>query len=269
MLSDTEKASHLGFLTVIDHPKSGFHGGLLLVNSVGRPMEFHCTGSVKPNRAQEILFGNSLEPYLFGEQIAQTLIRRLQDFPLCVFTDSIAVLAVQRFVELPILYVPPKIEKRSHPLVLQSSQIAQILQNKPQQKADDAEPSETPEYAETFENTENTNIGEFDEIKKTGQTEQEEQKRLNENTPESSFPDTIATKTEASHEFQLLMNIPGFNVDNWMKIEIAEYPLWFSDTHEQIMEAIREKLCDCSKSIDFAEPFLRIRLALDEAQKAA
>ena len=55
----TQKVSQpvLGFLTVLEHPQHGLFGGYLLLNLAGRPVEFHCTAPVKPNRAQQILYG--------------------------------------------------------------------------------------------------------------------------------------------------------------------------------------------------------------------
>ncbi len=63
-----------GFLTVVEHPQYGLFGGYLILNTAGRPLEFHCTAPIKPNRAQEILYGPTLESFLYGEQIGQTLI---------------------------------------------------------------------------------------------------------------------------------------------------------------------------------------------------
>ena len=63
-----------GFVTVTDLGGAVFIGGYLILNSMGRPLEFHCTAPVKPNRAQEILYGATLEPYLYGEQIGQALV---------------------------------------------------------------------------------------------------------------------------------------------------------------------------------------------------
>ena len=57
----------IGFLTVVDEPAHGLFGGYLILNPAGRPVEFHCTAPVKPNRAQEILYGTTLKPYLYGE----------------------------------------------------------------------------------------------------------------------------------------------------------------------------------------------------------
>ena len=63
-----------GFLTVVDDARFGLCGGYLVLNPAGRPLEFHCTAPIKPNRAQEILYGPTLHDFLYGEQIGGALI---------------------------------------------------------------------------------------------------------------------------------------------------------------------------------------------------
>jgi hypothetical protein len=91
----------LGFLAIVQHELHGLFGGYLLLNSAGRPLEFHCTAPVKPNRAQQILYGPTLEPYLYGEQIGATLINASQQLPLAVLVDQHAALAVRQHIQLP------------------------------------------------------------------------------------------------------------------------------------------------------------------------
>ncbi len=98
---------HLGFLTVLEHEQLGLVGGYLILNAAGRPLEFHCTAPVKPNRAQQILFGPTLPAYLYGEQIGQTLLGKGSQTPVAVFTDVERVLTVRDFVELPVALVLP------------------------------------------------------------------------------------------------------------------------------------------------------------------
>ncbi len=76
MSSSTQKSmpAGIGFLSVIEHDELGLFGGYLVLNMAGRPLEFHCTSPVRPNRAQEILYGPTLRPFLFGEQIGQALL---------------------------------------------------------------------------------------------------------------------------------------------------------------------------------------------------
>lgn len=92
----------LGFLTVVEHEPHGLFGGYLVLNSLGRPLEFHCTAPVKPNRAQTILYGRTLLPFLYGEQIGQTLIAKANSAPATICTDVEPVLSVRDFVDLPV-----------------------------------------------------------------------------------------------------------------------------------------------------------------------
>jgi hypothetical protein len=77
----------------------------LVLNTAGRPIEFHCTAPIKPNRAQEILYGPTLGPYLFGEQIGQALLGKGQVEPQVVCTDLPEVLAVREFTTIPVVLV--------------------------------------------------------------------------------------------------------------------------------------------------------------------
>ena len=98
----------LGFLTVVENDQLGLLGGYLLLNAAGRPLEFHCTAPVKPNRAQEILYGPTLQPFLYGEQIGQTLLTRSKLTPLVVCTDSEPMLAARKFTHFPLVFVLPR-----------------------------------------------------------------------------------------------------------------------------------------------------------------
>ena len=109
---DTKSQGALGFLTVLEHEQQGFVGGYLILNSAGRPLEFHCTAPIKPNRAQQILFGPTLQSYLYGEQIGQTLISKSSLEPLTVCTDVELALSVRDYVSLPVALVLGSDEKQ-------------------------------------------------------------------------------------------------------------------------------------------------------------
>jgi hypothetical protein len=83
----------LGFLTVADDDELGLVGGYLVLNAAARPVEFHCTAPLRPTRAQQILYGPTLAPYLYGELIGQTLIAKSGRTPIVILTDQEAVLA--------------------------------------------------------------------------------------------------------------------------------------------------------------------------------
>jgi hypothetical protein len=104
---DSKSKPALGFLTVIRHPQHGLFGGYLILNTAGRPLEFHCTAPIKPNRAQEILYGPTLESFLYGEQIGQALIGQGGATPLLVCTDKEPALAAREYISTPLVLVLP------------------------------------------------------------------------------------------------------------------------------------------------------------------
>jgi hypothetical protein len=63
-----------GFLTVLESPEHGLFGGYLVLSPQGRPLEFRCSTPVIATRAQEILYGPTLRPYLFAEVIGRALV---------------------------------------------------------------------------------------------------------------------------------------------------------------------------------------------------
>ena len=99
----------IGFLTVVEHPQHGLFGGYLVLNLAGRPLEFHCTTPIKPTRAQEILYGPTLEAYLYGEQIGSTLLGHAKTAAWMVCTDREPVLSLRDLVDFPVaLVLPPE-----------------------------------------------------------------------------------------------------------------------------------------------------------------
>jgi hypothetical protein len=94
-----------GYLSALESPEHGFFGGYLLISLRGRPLEFHCTAPVRPNRAQQILYGPLLHPYLLGEQIGGALVREAAIVPQLILTDQVAVLSLRSQIEMPIVYI--------------------------------------------------------------------------------------------------------------------------------------------------------------------
>ncbi len=95
----------LGFLTVLEHSHHGLFGGYLVLNTAGQPLEFHCTAPIQPNRAQQILYGPTLDAFLYGEQIGRTLLANATAEPSVVCTDRPAALAVREHVSVPVVLV--------------------------------------------------------------------------------------------------------------------------------------------------------------------
>ncbi len=103
--SAAEGVSAFGFLTVRYHYQLGFFGGLLTVNALGRPKEFHCTLPLRPNRAQEILYGAALIDFVCGEQIGLALAKRPKIAPSLLLTDSRAVAGLRRVHSTPLVLI--------------------------------------------------------------------------------------------------------------------------------------------------------------------
>ncbi len=92
----------IGFLSVRHHTEHGYFGGLLAVNQLARPLEFHCTLAVKPSRAQQVLYGPTIDEFVCGEQIAKALMSKAKLRPTLVVTDTPAALAVNVVSQQPI-----------------------------------------------------------------------------------------------------------------------------------------------------------------------
>ncbi|MGQ9563158.1 MAG: hypothetical protein ACUVQH_13575 [Thermogutta sp.] len=104
----------LGFFSVSPHSDGGFIGGYLILNGVGRPLEFHCTTPVKPNRTQQILYGATLRPYLFGEQIAPALIAKAKTSVRVVCVSQWESLSLASQITEPVALVCPDPEGPAH-----------------------------------------------------------------------------------------------------------------------------------------------------------
>jgi hypothetical protein len=99
--SISTQAATLGFLTAVEHAPHGLFGGYLLLNTAGQPVEFHCTTPVKASRIQQILYGPTLAPFLYGEQIGATLVTKSAAAPLLLVVDRTELLAVRPHIRVP------------------------------------------------------------------------------------------------------------------------------------------------------------------------
>ena len=103
----SEKCSgpiHLGFLTVLNEP-SGYLGGYLVTNTWGRPLEFRLTSAVQPNRVQQILYGDTLQPYVCADLIGKTLVEKAGLAVQLIVTDREAVLDLRQKVDAPVVWL--------------------------------------------------------------------------------------------------------------------------------------------------------------------
>lgn len=103
-LSDSATPASIGFLSIVREP-NGYVGGYLATNLWGRPLEFRLTSAVQPSRVQQILYGETLEPYVCGELIGKVLVEKSATKVQAVFTDHISALGLRLRLEIPVALV--------------------------------------------------------------------------------------------------------------------------------------------------------------------
>ncbi len=94
-----------------------FVGGLLVIDLRGRPLEFHCTAPIEISRAQEILFGQSLEAHFYNDCIAVALLAKLRQQPDLVLVNQSAFRGLAAHTELPVALVVASTEDSDDGLV--------------------------------------------------------------------------------------------------------------------------------------------------------
>ena len=104
MVNETpSQETTFGYLSVINSAEHGYFGGYLIVGPLGRPLEFHCTAPVRPSRAQQILYGPTLEPFLLGEQIAGAMLDAAKLKPRLILTNCEATLHARSRISSPMV----------------------------------------------------------------------------------------------------------------------------------------------------------------------
>ena len=204
----------MGFLTVVEHPQYGLFGGYLILNTAGRPLEFHCTAPIRPNRAQEILYGPTLESFLYGEQIGQTLISQGSASPLVICTDREPALAAREHVSTPlVLVLPPE--------------------------------SPTGDCPNPRGDCSNFRVSENGTVPLDA---------ANELTPD---PSGRFFRVDAAHRGPRLVTF-----------QLGRNRLALPERADEDRRLVGERLAELAESFDLAEPFQRIRDAIEEAQQA-
>jgi hypothetical protein len=106
---------NLGFLTVLQEP-AGYLGGYLVTNQWGRPLEFRLSTAVQPNRVQQILYGETLEPFVCADLIGKTLVDKTTAPAILVVTDRQAALDLRFRLDVPVALLAQPHAKEPHEL---------------------------------------------------------------------------------------------------------------------------------------------------------
>ncbi len=241
---EKKRPTHLGFLTALGDPARGVIGGFLILNLVGRPTEFHCTAPVRPNRAQEILYGATLEGFLCGEQIAQALVGRTKTELAAILTNNPNILTAGSSLKAPLA------------MVFRRSDVC-------------AEPSDEEKYAVWEEKTgRNADLGAAPSTNR----------RIDDENwaPEERCKDETNFRRRSFFydAFERTPPTPGVDYSAWRPVAKGRNRLALPtdfvgpDGRAVGVDEISARLDLFFKSIDSVEPFERIRLAIEEAQKS-
>ena len=234
-MNPTEKESlcALGFITVVKSRELGIMGGYLLLNRNGRPVEFHCTAPVRATKSQHILYGPTLEPYIYGEQIARSLTVRATISPKLILTDKTGVMALRPMIDVPMaLAEVPKLRKDA----------------KVKDKVEESQNTLSVENG-TNEQTSESGQPESDSAALASQADVSEEIETLKGKIVPKFDDSIVIP-----EFSMIWNGVLLHPDRH-----------FPDDTEKARQFLQNEEID----YDLAEPFDRIREAIYEAQKSA
>ena len=100
-----QDAANIAYFTVVDDERTGWTGGLLVLNAGGRPLEFQCTLPVRPSRAHEILFGPTLRDHLVGEIIGPLLVKKCRTPIQLLCCDLPEALRIESSMDCPVALV--------------------------------------------------------------------------------------------------------------------------------------------------------------------
>lgn len=113
-------APTIAYYTVVDDPRTGWTGGLLLLNKGGRPLEFQCTLPVRPTRTHEILYGNSLRAHLIADVMGPLLIEKCRTPISMLCCDQVESLALAGTASFPVTLVREAREREARDRLTQS-----------------------------------------------------------------------------------------------------------------------------------------------------
>jgi hypothetical protein len=97
-----QRETPIGFFSAVEIGGVGICGGLLLLNDLGRPVEFHCSSPLQPSVLQRVLYGSTLRPYLLGEVIAAALLEKCGVAPAAILINLPELVDLGRQVATPV-----------------------------------------------------------------------------------------------------------------------------------------------------------------------
>ena len=254
---DAKSPLALGFLTVTQHPQWGLIGGYLVLNALGRPLEFHCTAPVRPTRAQRILYGPTLEPYLYGEQIGQALVTKASTAAVAICTDRTAVLAVSEFVSMPVLLVLDAAASEASARRDENDEASARLALEVRDERDQRDQRDQRDDRDQTTQRDGREIVEpLAAVDRAHAIES-----ASDPAREAAARERAGTSSRLDPSHGATVPLAHFSIGDWR--------LAVSAAQESAARGVTEQLIAASRSIDLGEPFGRIREAIAEAQRSA
>lgn len=115
-----EPKATIGYYTVTQDSRTGWTGGLLILNGSGRPLEFQCTLPVRPSRAHEILYGPTLRSHIIGEVIGPLLLQKCRSPVSMLCCDQPESLTLENSIKSPVALIKEAAEDEEGPITPES-----------------------------------------------------------------------------------------------------------------------------------------------------
>ncbi len=115
-MSLSNAAVTIAYFTVIESDRTGWTGGLLVLNGGGRPLEFQCTLPVRPTKTHEILYGATLRSHLISEVIGKLLLEKVRTPLSLVCCDQAEALRLDEHCDAPVALVTEAAENDEGPI---------------------------------------------------------------------------------------------------------------------------------------------------------
>ncbi len=113
---------HLMFLTskYFEQGKA-IRGGSLVTDSKTRPIEFRCTSPIRPSNYQRMLYGNTLDEYMFVDLIGVPLVTATKESIDLVLVDDERFLAIRPNIDIPVILIPHSAQNGENPSIALST----------------------------------------------------------------------------------------------------------------------------------------------------
>ncbi len=103
-MSQTVEPQLIAFLDVVTlEDKATLRGGTLITDLDTKPYEFRCTGPVQPSSLQRILYGATLDDYVYVDLLGGPLLRAAKEKPMLVMVQNELLLRVRPTVGYPVV----------------------------------------------------------------------------------------------------------------------------------------------------------------------